>query len=158
MVTAVYPGTFDPITLGHADLVERASFLFDRVVVAVADNGVKGPTFQVEDRVLLAEAVVGRFSNVNVSRFNSLLVDFCQEQEANVIIRGIRAVSDFDYEFQLAGMNRRLAPDIETVFLTPSDQFAHISSSLVKEVASYSGDVSEFVHPEVALALKNKFK
>ena len=158
MVTAVYPGTFDPITLGHSDLVERASFLFDKVIIAVADNGVKGPAFQVDDRVLLVESVIGGLSNVEVLRFNSLLVDFCREHDASVIIRGIRAVSDFDYEFQLAGMNRRLAPEVETVFLTPSDQYTHISSTLVKEVASYGGDVSEFVHPAVESALKNKFK
>jgi len=156
MVTAVYPGTFDPITNGHSDLVRRASGLFDHVVVAVAVNVSKKPVCVVEERLALAKEVLSNLHNVNVVTFDNLLVEFAREQKAKVILRGLRAVSDFEYEFQLAGMNRRLAPDIETMFLTPDEKYAFISSSLVREVASLGGDVSEFVHPAVMQALQNK--
>ena len=151
---AVYPGSFDPITNGHIDLVHRAARLFDQVIVGVADNLVKGPLFSLAERVRLARHVLEDVANVTVEGFDSLLVDFAREQNAGVLIRGLRAVSDFDYEFQLAGMNRRLAPDIETLFLTPAEQYAFISSSLVREVSKLKGDVSSFVQPAVREALE----
>ncbi len=158
MTTALYPGTFDPITNGHSDLVARAELLFDRVVVAVAANPSKQPTFTLDERVAMARQVLAEHERVEVIEFDSLLVDFAGECGASVILRGLRAVSDFEYEFQLAGMNRRLAPDIETVFLTPSEQFAYISSSLVREIATLGGDVSEFVHPVVMSALAGRVR
>ncbi len=157
MKVAVYPGTFDPITNGHTDLVHRASKLFDRVVVAVADSGGKAPICGAEERVALAKLVLRGSPGVEVVLFDNLLVDFVQQIGAGIILRGLRAVSDFEYEFQLAGMNRRLAPDIETVFLTPAEQYSYISSSLVREIARLGGDVSEFVHPAVQSALASKF-
>jgi len=156
MTTAVYPGTFDPITRGHSDLVARAVLLFDKVVVAVAVNPSKQPTFNLQERVSMAREVLGGLDRVEVREFDSLLVNFTRDCGAGVILRGLRAVSDFEYEFQLAGMNRRLAPDVETVFLTPGEQFAYISSSLVREIAALGGDVSDFVHPVVATALKTR--
>ncbi|HHC73300.1 MAG TPA: pantetheine-phosphate adenylyltransferase [Thiotrichales bacterium] len=155
-VTAVYPGTFDPITNGHADLVERATRLFDRVIVAVAANPSKQPAFDLETRVALAQEVLAHLSSVEVASFDCLLVDFVHRQDAQVILRGLRAVSDFEYEFQLAGMNRRLAPDVETLFLTPAEQYAYISSSLVREIAALGGDTTSFVHPVVQAALCNR--
>lgn len=157
MHTAVYPGTFDPITNGHTDLVKRAATLFERVIVAVAADTGKQPVCGVEQRVALAKIALADVSNVTVLPFSGLLVEYCQEQQAKVVIRGLRAVSDFEYEFQLAGMNRRLAPEIETIFLTPAEQYAFISSTLVREVFRLGGDVSEFVHPEVRRALQEKF-
>jgi pantetheine-phosphate adenylyltransferase len=154
MVIAVYPGTFDPITNGHSDLIMRASLLFDRVIVAVAANPSKNPWFSQRERVGLANQVLTGYKRVEIREFDILLVDFVRECDAGVILRGLRAVSDFEYEFQLAGMNRRLAPEIETVFLTPAEQFAYISSSLVREIAALGGDVSEFVHPAVSSALQ----
>jgi len=154
MPVAIYPGTFDPITNGHSDLVARASRLFDKVIVAVAVSAGKSPGFELEQRVALVEEVLAGIDRVEVTRFDALLVDFARRSGAGVILRGLRAVSDFEYEFQLAGMNRRLAPDLETLFLTPAEQFAYISSSLVREIAGLGGDVSEFVHPAVARALK----
>ncbi|RMG36986.1 MAG: pantetheine-phosphate adenylyltransferase [Gammaproteobacteria bacterium] len=153
---AVYPGTFDPITNGHTDLVARAARLFDRVVVAVAQDTAKRPVCDIGQRVALAELVLEEMPNVEVRPFSGLLMHFCREIGANLVIRGLRAVSDFEYEFQLAGMNRRLAPEIETIFLTPAEQYAFISSTLVREIASLGGDVSEFVHPEVSRILANK--
>jgi pantetheine-phosphate adenylyltransferase len=157
MLTAVYPGTFDPITNGHADLVARASKLFERVIVAVAKDTAKATFCEIEQRVELATLVLEEHANVEVVAFGGLLVHFCQRQKAEVVIRGLRAVSDFEYEFQLAGMNRRLAPDVETLFLTPAEQYAFISSSLVREIARLGGDVAEFVHPAVQRALTEKF-
>ena len=157
MVTAVYPGTFDPITHGHTDLVRRAAGLFDKVIVAVAVNAGKQPVCTIEERSRLARRVLSDLHNVDVVTFNSLLVEFTKQQGAQVVLRGLRAVSDFEYEFQLAGMNRKLAPEIETMFLTPAEQYSYISSSLVREVASLGGDVSEFVHPAVMAALNRKF-
>jgi pantetheine-phosphate adenylyltransferase len=156
MQTAIYPGTFDPITNGHSDIIERASRLFDKVVVAVAANPRKSPVFGLAERVKLVSEVLQDFPNVEVLEFDTLLVDFTRECGASVILRGLRAVSDFEYEFQLAGMNRRLAPDIETMFLTPAEQFTFISSNLVKEVSDLGGDVKDFVHPVVAAALAQK--
>ena len=149
MKTAVYPGTFDPITNGHTDLVQRAAQLFDHVVVAVAKDTGKAPVCGLEQRVQLARVALSGIENVEVVPFEGLLVSFCRDHDAAIVIRGLRAVSDFEYEFQLASMNRRLAPEIETIFLTPAEQYAFISSTLVRELARLGGDVSEFVHPEV---------
>jgi pantetheine-phosphate adenylyltransferase len=157
MRVAVYPGTFDPITNGHTDLVHRAAKLFDRVVVAVAVSAAKTPICGVDERMALAREVLAGTPKVEVVSFDSLLVAFVRQIGAGIILRGLRAVSDFEYEFQLAGMNRRLAPDIETVFLTPAEQYSYISSSLVREIARLGGDVSEFVHPAVQAALAAKF-
>ncbi|MET0066475.1 MAG: pantetheine-phosphate adenylyltransferase [Candidatus Thiodiazotropha sp.] len=157
MIVAVYPGTFDPITNGHSDLVRRASQLFDRVILAVAENPGKNPVFDLDRRMSLAHTVLDGIENLEICSFSNLLVEFVQQRGANVILRGLRAVSDFEYEFQLAGMNRRLAPTIETLFLTPAEQFAFISSGLVREIAALGGDVSEFVHPDVQDALSRRF-
>ena len=148
---------FDPVTNGHADLVERASRLFDRVIVAVAVNPDKQAAFPIETRVTLAREVLAHIENVEVCSFDNLLVDFMHQQEAQVILRGLRAVSDFEYEFQLAGMNRHLAPDVETLFLTPDEDFSFISSTLVKEIARLDGDVSEFVCADVQRAMARRF-
>jgi len=158
MVTAVYPGTFDPITNGHSDLVQRAAKLFDRVIVAVAMNPGKQPVFNTDERVELATHVLADIDGVTVCSFNSLLVDLVREHDAQVILRGLRAVSDFDYEFQLAGMNRRLAPEIETLFLTPAEHYSYISSSLVREIAALNGDVGPFVHDSVRAALNSRMR
>ncbi len=157
-MTAVYPGTFDPITNGHSDLVERAARLFEHVVVAVAASPNKQPVFSVDERVDMARRVLAGIDNVEVQPFDCLLVDFARQRRAGVILRGLRAVSDFEYEFQLAGMNRHLAPDIETLFLTPAEQYGYISSSLVREVASLGGDVAPFVHPHVMAALNSRMR
>lgn len=157
MTTAVYPGTFDPITFGHADLARRASGLFDHVIVAVAANAGKQPACSVAERRKLAEIALYDLKNVEVVTFDNLLVEFVRQRGASVVVRGLRAVSDFEYEFQLAAMNRRLAPEIETIFLSPSEKHTFISSSLVREVARLGGDVSEFVHPAVVEALKKRF-
>jgi len=157
-ITVVYPGTFDPITNGHIDLVDRAARLFDKVIVAVAANPTKKPTFNLEERVSLAREVLSHLPNVEVTGFDTLLVEFVEQVGAEVILRGLRAVSDFEYEFQLAGMNRRLAPKVETMFLTPAEQYAFISSTLVREVAMLGGDVSPFVHEVVIAALRDKIR
>lgn len=156
MKTAVYPGTFDPITNGHSDLVARAARLFDRVIVAVARDTGKQPVCGIDERVALANVALADIPRVEVVPFAGLLMKFCREHDADVVIRGLRAVSDFEYEFQLASMNRRLAPEIETMFLTPAEQYAFISSTLVREIARLGGDVSEFVHPEVQRMLSSK--
>lgn len=153
----IYPGTFDPITVGHQDLVERAARMFDEVVLAIAASTKKNPTFSLDERVDLANQVLSHLDNVTVVGFDTLLAHFCQEQKANVLLRGLRAVSDFEYEFQLANMNRHLAPEIETLFLTPAEQYSFISSSLVREIASLGGDVTNFVHPCVIEAFEKKF-
>lgn len=157
-VTAIYPGTFDPITNGHSDLIQRATKLFDKVIVAIAANPKKAPLFSLDERVELARSVLVGVDNVEVCGFDSLLADFAQKRGATVILRGLRAVSDFEYEFQLAGMNRRLAPGVETIFLTPAEKYTFISSSLVKEVASLGGEVSDFVDPKVKAALNNRMR
>ena len=147
---AVYPGTFDPITNGHEDLIQRASRLFDHVVVGVAHSQSKRPFFSLEERASLAREVLAPYKNVSVLAFSGLLTEFVKEQTASVILRGLRAVSDFEYEFQLAGMNRRLAPGVETLFLTPSDKYLFLSATSVREIAVLGGDISAFVHPLTA--------
>lgn len=157
-VAAMYPGTFDPITLGHEDLVRRAATLFDRVVVAIADNpGSKAPLFSTEERVEMAASALADLDNVEVTGYAGLTVDFALQHNLRVIIRGLRAVSDFEYEFQLANMNRRLTEEVETAFLTPTEKYTFISSSLVREVAELGGDVSEFVSPAVKNALLRRY-
>ncbi len=156
--TVIYPGTFDPITNGHIDLVHRASKLFGRVIVAIAINPSKAPKFTLDERVSLAEKTLAGLKNVEVCGFEGLLIDVAKDKGANVILRGLRAVSDFEHEFQLAGMNRKMNPDIETLFLTPAEQYTYISSSLVREIAALGGDVSDFVAPCVAQALTTKLK
>jgi pantetheine-phosphate adenylyltransferase len=156
-VVAVYPGTFDPVTNGHSDLVARASGLFEKVIVAIAASPSKAPLFDLEHRIRLAQQVLTEYKNVEICGFSDLLVDFVREKQARVILRGLRVVSDFEFEMQLASMNRHLAPDIETLFLTPSEKSSFISSSLVKEIASHQGDVSEFVHSQVVKELGVKY-
>jgi len=151
---AIYPGTFDPITNGHADIVGRAARIFDRVIVAIAGSTSKSTAFSTDERLALAQTVLSPFENVEISRFDGLMVEFAEANKACAVLRGLRAVSDFEFEFQLAGMNRRLNPDIDTVFLTPSEQFLFISSSLIREISALGGDVTEFVHPAVSDALK----
>jgi pantetheine-phosphate adenylyltransferase len=150
----VYPGTFDPITNGHEDLIQRASRLFDEVIVGIAHSQAKRPFFSLDERVSLAGEVLAPYKNVSVLGFSGLLSEFVKEQSASVILRGLRAVSDFEYEFQLAGMNRSLYPDLETIFLTPSEQHMFISATLVREIAAFGGDVSKFVDPRVEKRLK----
>jgi pantetheine-phosphate adenylyltransferase len=154
---AVYPGTFDPLTRGHEDLVRRASKLFHRLVVGIAESRSKQPCFELQDRVAMASEILAPIPNVEVIGFDGLLMNFLREQEAAVIIRGLRAVSDFEYEFQMAGMNRNLYPDVETVFLTPGEQYMFISATMVREIASLGGDVSKFVQPLVGARLTKKF-
>ena len=154
--TVIYPGTFDPITNGHTDLIQRAGRIFNKVVVAIAAGGHKDPQFPLSKRVSLAEVVLAELPNVEVVGFDILLADFVKESGANLILRGLRAVSDFEYEFQLANMNRHLTDEVETAFLTPTEKYTFISSSLVKEVAQLGGDVSEFVSPKVKLALLDR--
>ncbi|MDF3036354.1 MAG: pantetheine-phosphate adenylyltransferase [Paucimonas sp.] len=156
MVIAVYPGTFDPLTRGHEDLVRRASGLFDKLVVGVADSRNKRPFFSLDERLEIANEVLGHYPNVTVESFSGLLKDFVRRHDARIIVRGLRAVSDFEYEFQMAGMNRYLLPDVETMFLTPSDQYQFISGTIVREIALLGGDVSKFVFPSVEKWLKQK--
>ncbi len=158
MTIAIYPGTFDPITNGHSDLIQRAAKIFDKVIIAIASNPKKAPLFTLAERVEMAEGALAGLQNIEVCGFNSLLADFAAERGAQVILRGLRAVSDFEYEFQLAGMNRRLAPNVETMFLTPAETYTFLSSSLVKEVAELGGDVSEFVDVKVGAALSNRLR
>ena len=154
---AVYPGTFDPITNGHIDLVARAARVFTKVIVAIAESPHKQPLLSLDDRILLSRNELSGLKNVEVLGFSNLLVEFVQQVGAGVLIRGLRAVSDFEYEFQLASMNRHLAPNVETLFLTPDDKYGFISSSLVKEIARLDGDVSEFVSDEVRQAMRRRF-
>jgi pantetheine-phosphate adenylyltransferase len=156
MVIAVYPGTFDPLTRGHEDLVRRAAGVFAKLVVGVADSRNKKPFFSMDERILIAREVLGHYPNVEVAGFRGLLKDFVREQGARVIVRGLRAVSDFEYEFQMAGMNRHLLPDVETLFMTPSEQYQFISGTIVREIATLGGDVSKFVFPSVDKWLKAK--
>ncbi|HEY7786960.1 MAG TPA: pantetheine-phosphate adenylyltransferase [Casimicrobiaceae bacterium] len=154
MLTAVYPGTFDPFTRGHEDLARRAARLFGRVVIGVAASEAKKPYFAADERVGIVREVLADLRNVEVLPFSSLLMDFVHSQNARVILRGLRAASDFEYEFQMAGMNRRLYPDVETLFLTPSEQYMFVSATIVREIARFGGDVSSFVRPAVAQRLK----
>jgi pantetheine-phosphate adenylyltransferase len=158
MVSAIYPGTFDPVTNGHLDLIVRASSLFERVVVAVAFNQAKKPLFTIDERVALMEETVCHLPRVDVIRFDSLLVTCALEQQVGVILRGLRAVSDFEYEFQLAGMNRHLASELETIFLTPAEKYGFLSSSLIKESSALGGDISKLVPQHVQNALVKKFR
>jgi pantetheine-phosphate adenylyltransferase len=155
---AVYPGTFDPITNGHTDLVARAARVFPKVIVAIAESPHKRPLFSLDERIELSRKQLGHLDNVEVVGFDNLLAEFAQQIGATIIIRGLRAVSDFEYEFQLASMNRHLAPKVETLFLTPDEEFSFISSSLVKEIARLDGDVSEFVAVEVQQAMRQRFR
>ena len=155
-IRAVYPGTFDPITNGHEDLIQRAARLFDEVVVGVAQSQAKRPFFSLDERVSVATEVLAPYRNVTVMGFSGLLSEFVREQAAGVILRGLRAVSDFEYEFQLAGMNRRLAPGVETLFLTPSDKYLFLSATIVREIAVLGGDISSFVHPVTVERMKEK--
>jgi len=156
--TALYPGTFDPVTNGHTDLVERAARRFDRIIVAIAVSTGKRPFFPADERIALAQTALADLINVEVKGFDGLTAKFAEEHGAAVILRGLRAVSDFEYEFQLASMNRKLAPNIETMFLTPDEGYAYISSSLVREIAMLGGDVTQFVHPAVAEALTHRLR
>ena len=158
MKKIVYPGTFDPITNGHIDLLERASKLFDKIILAVATSTRKNPLFDVDERVQLAKSAITHLGNVDVRPLDYLLVNFVKDCSADAVLRGLRAVSDFEYEFQLANMNRALSPEVESVFLTPAEQFAYISSSLVREISSLNGDVSKFVPLNVSEALIKKFQ
>ena len=153
MKVAVYPGTFNPITNGHTDLVERAAGLFDRIIVAVGTSRQKNNSLSTEQRVELAAEVLGHLTNAEVTAFDGLLTDFVRQREANIILRGLRTVADFEYEFQLVGMNRAMDPSIETVFLAPAEHLSYISSTLVREIASLGGDISKFVHPAVVKAM-----
>ena len=155
---AVYPGTFDPITHGHTDLVTRAARVFEHVIVAIAESPHKTPFFTLKQRIELAQSQLGDLDNISIVGFSNLLIDFALENGAGVIVPGLRAVSDFEYEFQLASMNRNLCDDIETMFLTPDEKYGFISSTLVREVARLNGDVSQFVGPEIERALKEQFK
>lgn len=155
---AVYPGTFDPITLGHEDLVRRAAKLFDHVVLAVADSRAKRPLFTLAERIDMARTALGDVKNVTVEGFSGLLMQFVEDHDARVVVRGVRAVSDFDYEFQLAGMNRKMYPDIETVFMTPGEEHMFLSATLVREISVLGGNVSKFVSPGVAKRLQAKIR
>jgi pantetheine-phosphate adenylyltransferase len=155
---AVYPGTFDPLTSGHEDLVRRASKLFERIIIGIAESRSKRPLFTLAERVEIAREVLTGYPNVEIYGFDCLLMDFMRQHEASVIIRGLRAVSDFEYEFQMAGMNRNLYPDVETVFLTPSDQYMFVSATMVREIATLGGDVSKFVPPQVQRRLAQKIQ
>lgn len=154
----LYPGTFDPITRGHSDIVERAANIFDRVILAVAGSTGKRTAFSADERVQLARQALAYLDRVEVMRFDGLLADFARSQGARLVLRGLRAVSDFEYEFQLANMNRHLAPTLDTIFLTPSEHYSYISSSLVREIASLGGDVTQFVHPSVLAALTERLR
>jgi pantetheine-phosphate adenylyltransferase len=154
---AIYPGTFDPVTRGHEDLVRRAASLFDQLIVAIAESPSKRPLFDLAERVELAEEVLGDIKNVKIVGFNSLLMNFVHDQGAKVIVRGLRAVSDFEYEFQMAGMNRSVYPEVETLFLTPGEQHMFISATMVREIARLGGDVSKFVQPCVEKRLRANF-
>ena len=157
MLKVVYPGTFDPFTRGHEDVVRRAARIFDHVIVAIADSESKRPLFTTAERIAMTREVLAGYANVQVTGFSSLLMDFVHSVDAKVILRGLRAVSDFEYEFQMAGMNRNLYPEVETLFLTPAEQYLFMSSSIVREIARFGGDVSSFVAPPVAARLAAKF-
>ncbi len=158
MTRAVYPGTFDPLTLGHEDVVKRAAKLFDEVILAIAESSAKRPLFSLDERVQIATQLLEPVRNIKVVRFSGLLTEFLKKQGADVILRGLRAVSDFEYEFQMAGMNRKLLPRVETVFLTPSDSYMFVSASIVREIATMGGDVSQFVSPLVVEKMQGKIK
>jgi len=156
-IRAMYPGTFDPITNGHIDLIRRASGMFDEVVVAVADNPKKKPLFSLDERVSMSKEILKDLNNVRIVGYSNLTIHFAKEQNLNVIIRGIRAVSDYEFEFQLASMNRQLDENVETLFMTPADEYSYLSSSMVREIAAYGGNVSQFVHATINTAIKQRF-
>ena len=157
MKTAIYPGSFDPVTLGHYDIIERSSKIFDKLIVGVLNNSAKSPLFSVEERVNMLKDVTSHFPNVEVQSFAGLLIDFVRSNDANVIVRGLRAITDFEYELQLAQMNRIIAPEIDTLFLTTNLKYAYLSSSMAKEVAMYGGDISSFLSPEIAEKVREKY-
>ncbi len=156
MTVAVYPGSFDPVTLGHMDIIERTARMMDRVVVGVLQNSSKTPLFSVEERVKMLNSITSHLDNVEIRAFDGLLVDFVHDCQASVIVRGLRAITDFEYELQIAQTNRVMAPDIDTIFLTTSLKYSYLSSSIVKEIAAFHGDIDEFLHPEVARRLREK--
>ena len=158
MTRAVYPGTFDPLTLGHEDVVKRAAKLFSEVILAIAESSAKHPLFSIDERVQIATELLRPVTNVRVVRFGGLLTEFLKQHDANVILRGLRAVADFEYEFQMAGMNRKLLPNVETVFMTPSDNYMFVSASIVREIATMGGDVSQFVSPLVMQKMQDKLQ
>ena len=153
----IYPGTFDPFTRGHEDLVRRAARLFDAVIVGIADSESKHPFFSTAERIEMTREVLAPFANVEVEGFSTLLMDFVHAKQARVVLRGLRAISDFEYEFQMATMNRNLYPEVETLFLTPSEQYMFVSATIVREIAKFGGDVSQYVHPHVHQRLRDKF-
>ena len=157
MKTAIYPGSFDPVTLGHYDIIERSSKIFDKLIVGVLNNSAKSPLFSVEERVNMLKDVTSHFPNVEVQSFAGLMIDFVRSNDANVIVRGLRAITDFEYELQLAQMNRVIAPEIDTLFLTTNLKYAYLSSSMAKEVAMYGGDISSFLSPEIAEKVREKY-
>jgi pantetheine-phosphate adenylyltransferase len=157
MTVAVYPGTFDPITNGHLDLIQRSLRMFDKLIVAIFDNPMKGPLFSVEERRHLIEEATKGFRNIEIDTFNTLLVFYARQRQAQVIVRGLRAIADFEYEFQMTLMNRRLDQDVETVFLTPREEYTYVASRLIKEVVAYGGNVEHLVPPAVVVALQEKF-
>lgn len=157
MKTAIYPGSFDPVTLGHYDIIERSSKIFDKLIVGVLNNSAKSPLFSVEERVNMLKDVTSHFPNVEVQSFAGLLIDFVRSNDANVIVRGLRAITDFEYELQLAQMNRVIAPEIDTLFLTTNLKYAYLSSCMAKEVAMYGGDISSFLSPEIAEKVREKY-
>ena len=157
MKTAIYPGSFDPVTLGHYDIIERSSKIFDKLIVGVLNNSAKSPLFSVEERVNMLKDVTSHFPNVEVQSFAGLLIDFVRSNDANVIVRGLRDITDFEYELQLAQMNRVIAPEIDTLFLTTNLKYAYLSSSMAKEVAMYGGDISSFLSPEIAEKVREKY-
>ena len=157
MKTAIYPGSFDPVTLGHYDIIERSSKIFDKLIVGVLNNSAKSPLFSVEERVNMLKDVTSHFPNVEVQSFAGLLIDCVRSNDANVIVRGLRAITDFEYELQLAQMNRVIAPEIDTLFLTTNLKYAYLSSSMAKEVAMYGGDISSFLSPEIAEKVREKY-
>ena len=157
MSIAIYPGSFDPVTLGHYDIIERSSKIFDKLIVGVLNNSAKSPLFSVEERVNMLKDVTSHFPNVEVQSFAGLLIDFVRSNDANVIVRGLRAITDFEYELQLAQMNRVIAPEIDTLFLTTNLKYAYLSSSMAKEVAMYGGDISSFLSPEIAEKVREKY-
>ncbi|MFR6280658.1 MAG: pantetheine-phosphate adenylyltransferase [Lacrimispora saccharolytica] len=156
MKTAIYPGSFDPVTLGHYDIIERSSQIFDRLIVGVLNNSAKSPLFSVEERVKMLKDVTKELPNVEIKSFDGLLIDFARENQAQVIVRGLRAVTDFEYELQMAQMNRVIAPEIDTLFLTTNLKYAYLSSSIAKEVAMYGGDISAFLDPAVEREVQKK--
>lgn len=158
MKTAIYPGSFDPVTLGHYDIIERSSKIFDKLIVGVLNNSAKSPLFSVDERVNMLKNVTESLPNVEVEFFDGLLIDFVRQKDADVIVRGLRAITDFEYELQLAQMNRVIAPEIDTIFLTTNLKYAYLSSSTVKEVALYGGDISAFLDPDVAYEVRKKYR